>query len=333
VVRSGTGLLVSEKNHRKWFASLLNEKHSLAFIIEVTTEAVGHLRFDLKEGGECVITVYLLESHTGRGYGIEAILKGCKLAAQRWPDVKFIAEVRPDNRPAIAAFLKAGFKRINTEAESICGLIRLCKAANLIAEEHTQDHYKNLFDIHGPNHLALNWGSKYTQNLRFSILSELGDLKGCSILDVGSGLGDFAGWLDKRGLDLNYVGIDLTEVFVGEAQRKYPGKRFVHGSIMDPEVFRGEEFDFVVASGIFATYENEGSSWMKRVISRMWSLARYGIAFNSLSSWAQDPDETEYYADPSQIFDFCRSLTPWIRLRHDYHPRDFTVFLYRECAV
>jgi hypothetical protein len=53
------------------------------------------------------------------------------------------------------------------------------------------------------------------------------------------------------------------------------------------------------------------------------------VAFNSLSAWATDQEAGEFYADPLRVVDFCRRITPRVVLRHDYHPRDFTVYLYK----
>ena len=199
-------------------------------------------------------------------------------------------------------------------------------------EQLTSAQYRNLLDVHGPSYQALNWGSEQGQLLRFSVLAEVGELQGSSVLDVGCGLGDLAGWLDRKQINTEYVGLDLTESLIETARRRYPRKRFVNGSITDPEILKGEKFDFVLASGIFATYSAGGNSWMEKVVSRLWELARYGVAFNSLSSWAPQTDPGEYYADPGRVLNFCRSLTPVLQVRHDYHPRDFTIFLFREIA-
>jgi SAM-dependent methyltransferase len=199
-------------------------------------------------------------------------------------------------------------------------------------EQLTSAHYRKLLETHGSSYLALNWGSEQSQMLRFSVLSEVGKLAGHSVLDVGCGLGDLAGWLEHQQIDTEYVGLDLTDSLVVGARQRFPGKRFEIGSIADPQILANEKFDFVVASGIFATYATGGAPWMERALSRMWELARHAVAFNSLSSWAPQADPGEYYADPSRVIDFCRSLTPRIQMRHDYHARDFTVFLYRDIA-
>ena len=57
------------------------------------------------------------------------------------------------------------------------------------------------------------------------------------------------------------------------------------------------------------------------------------VAFNSLSSWANDKEKGEFYADPLEVLKFCKTLSPWVVLRHDYHSRDFTIFIYKERNV
>ena len=71
---------------------------------------------------------------------------------------------------------------------------------------------------------------------------------------------------------------------------------------------------------------------MRDLVARMFALCREAVAFNSLSTWAPDPEPSEFYADPAETLAFCRTLTTRVTLRHDYHTRDFTVYLYRAGA-
>jgi SAM-dependent methyltransferase len=197
-------------------------------------------------------------------------------------------------------------------------------------ELRTAERYRQLLARHGASHLTLDWGSRAGQQLRFSVLAGIGDLAGGRILDVGCGLGDFAGWLEGRGIDADYTGIDLTAELVEQAARLHPRRRFLQGSILDAALLPGERFDYVVASGIFATYTAGADDFLRHAVARMWAFAQRGCAFNSLSAWAPDPDAGEFHAEPPAVLAFCAGLTPWVALRHDYHPRDFTVFLRRE---
>jgi SAM-dependent methyltransferase len=197
-------------------------------------------------------------------------------------------------------------------------------------ERLTAENYRRRLREHGASHLALDWGSREGQRLRFRVLAEVGDLAGRRILDVGCGLGGFVGWLDERGIAADYTGIDLTADLVARARSLHPGRRFLTGGILDDVLPAGERFDYVLASGIFATYAEGAEDYLRRVVARMWSLADIACAFNSLSAWAPTREAGEYHADPLATAAFCRELTPWLVLRHDYHARDFSFYLYRQ---
>jgi hypothetical protein len=115
---------------------------------------------------------------------------------------------------------------------------------------------------------------------------------------------------------------------VEEAARLHPDLNICHGNILDSD-WPEKSFDVVAAIGLFYLLGAEAKALAPRLIERMFALSRNAVAFSTLSSWATDPKQDEYYADPSETLRFCGSLTPWVTLVHDYHPRDFTVFLYR----
>jgi len=98
-------------------------------------------------------------------------------------------------------------------------------------------------------------------------------------------------------------------------------------NILDDSIRDG--FDLVTANGIFYLLGDEAWPTMQEIVRRMYAVAEHAVAFNSLSSWAEDKEAGEFYADPAEVLQFCRTLTPWVVLRHDYHPRDFTVYMYK----
>lgn len=194
-------------------------------------------------------------------------------------------------------------------------------------ELKTARSFNALFEKHGGSYRALDWGSRESQELRFRILSEIANLEGMSILDVGCGLGHFYDWLKAQGLNFSYTGIDIADQMLEQAQKAHPDARFLVGSPSDTSFLTGKTFDYVFASGIFSTYTSESMAWMQFSIRRMWQWSRRGVAFNSLSTWATERDPHEFYADPLVVAAACKSLTPWISVRHDYHPRDFSIYL------
>lgn len=189
------------------------------------------------------------------------------------------------------------------------------------------DYYDRLVRKYGHDPRACDYGRVESQKIKFRILSEVLPLVNASLLDVGCGFADFAAFLQGRFSGLRYSGIDLCAAMVEEARSNHPELDLRVGNISEAE-FKGT-FDVVTANGIFYLLGDQAWPMMQRMIERMYALANTAVAFNSLSSWATDQEAGEYYADPLQVSDFCRRLTPWVVLRHDYHPRDFTVYLYK----
>ncbi len=331
IERSSSLKPVTVEEHYQWFDEKISSPDTLSNIIEIDGISSGQVRLDIhKDKGYCLLTIYLLEPFTGKGHGIFAIRQGCLSAWEKWPNIDIVAHVREDNIAGQSAFRKAGFAsitRFNLENH-----ISFILDGNK-EEYKTQFIYSSLYGIHGSSHKALNWGSLDSQNLRFKVLSEIDDLTGKSILDVGCGLGDFADWFKKRNIPVNYTGLDLTWKLVEQARKNHPTYEFIQGSILDDLLLEksiNRHFDYVFASGIFYTYTQGSYSWMQSAISKMWSLCTKGLAFNSLSAWAKDLDSTEFYAEPLKTIEYCRQLSPEIVFRHDYHPRDFTIYMLKK---
>jgi SAM-dependent methyltransferase len=190
--------------------------------------------------------------------------------------------------------------------------------------------FSDLLQRHQVSPSAVNWGSQAAQERRFSVLAGIGDLTGCSVLDVGCGLGDFYGWQERQGLGLRYTGVDITPGMVETARRRFPAADFRVGNVLveDPGAF-----DYVLASGIFYLREHEPVRFLQQMVTRLFALSRRGVAFNSLSAWNSRPEPGEFYADPLPTVDFCRTLSPAVVLRHDYHPGDFTVYILKTASL
>jgi len=188
-------------------------------------------------------------------------------------------------------------------------------------------YYEDLIHKYGHDPRACDYGRVESQQIKFRVLSEVLPLANLNLLDVGCGFADFATFLHQRFESLQYSGVDLCSSMIDEAKRAHPSLDLRVANIAEASFDRS--FDVVTANGIF--YLIGGHAWpmMQQMIQRMFALATKAVAFNSLSTWAPDQEQGEFYADPLQTIDFCRQLTPWVVLRHDYHPRDFTIYLYK----
>jgi SAM-dependent methyltransferase len=185
--------------------------------------------------------------------------------------------------------------------------------------------YDALAEKYGVDARALDWSGRRSQERRFAVLATVGPLEGARVLDVGCGQGDLFGWLRRRGVRLHYPGIDLAPRMIEIAGRRYPEAEF---RVAGPEGIDGR-YDYVLASGVFAHRRFRPRDYLEAVVWRMFERCTRAVGFNSLSAWADRRAGREFHADPVETMKFARTLSSRVVLRHDYHPRDFTVFLYR----
>lgn len=193
---------------------------------------------------------------------------------------------------------------------------------NLIVERYNERLRRYGFDPR-----TLGW-FKGRQRLRFHVLSEIGDLNGSSVLDVGCGFGDLYGFLTGRGLKTEYTGIDINPKFIEIAEKTYREAHFEVKDVMAME----KSFDWVLASGLFEFKVSE-EGYVQKVLKKMFEISNKGVAANFMSSYVDFKQEDAYYADPEEIFSFCKTLTRRITLRHDYMPFEFSIYIYKDDRI
>jgi trans-aconitate methyltransferase len=157
---------------------------------------------------------------------------------------------------------------------------------------------------------------------------EVGDLQGADVLDLGCGLGHMCDFLQKRALAVSYRGVDVLPRIVAEARRLHPGVPFeVVDAIHGPLPW---DADFVFVSGVLNLETGANEADMRRMLRAALGACRRAAAVNMLSTWADRYDRGRHYYDPGRALRSARRLTPWVVLRHDYMPHDFTLYLYRK---
>ncbi len=197
-----------------------------------------------------------------------------------------------------------------------------------VRKDQITDYYAKLIEDYGDDPRSCDYGRKESQAKKFRILNEAMPLDGKKVLDVGCGLADFSAFLKSANKDISYDGIDITEGMITLAKKKYPNLNLRCIDILKEDIT--SQYDLVTANGIFYLLGENAWETMKTLIARMFTITNQAVAFNSLSLWCEDPVEGEFYADPVKTLKFCKSLTPYVTLRHDYHTRDFTIYMYKE---
>lgn len=195
---------------------------------------------------------------------------------------------------------------------------------------HISTYYDDLVERFGYGYQACDYGREESQLVKFRVLASAVDYSNRAVLDVGCGFADFARYLQTRFRNTHYTGLDLSPAMIECARRNNPTLDLRLKNVLD---ITDEQFDVVTANGIFYLLGREGRVMMRSMIEHMFNLSREVLAFNSLSSWCIDQESNEFYADPIETLTFCRSLSPLVVFRHDYHSRDFTIYLYRKLGL
>jgi ubiquinone/menaquinone biosynthesis C-methylase UbiE len=191
--------------------------------------------------------------------------------------------------------------------------------------DYISKYYDSLVSKFGDSHKSCDYGSEERQKAKFLVLSQFISSKDSEILDVGCGTGEFYTLLQENVEIKLYQGIDLSKKMIDICRQKHPDVVFAQQNVLDVT----RKFDFLIANGIFYLIQENSMEEMQKIIKHMFQLAKKGIAFNSLSSWATKQESGEFYANPFKVLEFCSTLTSKLVLRHDYLPHDFTIYMYK----
>lgn len=110
----GSMRALSLEEHQAWFNKTLTDPNCLWCIIEVSSEAIGQIRYHKSSDlNEDVAKVSINITHRMHGKGIASIAfaKGSRLVRELGFAKKIFAYVQVDNIGSIKAMEKAGFKR------------------------------------------------------------------------------------------------------------------------------------------------------------------------------------------------------------------------------
>ncbi|MBI4348556.1 MAG: class I SAM-dependent methyltransferase [Elusimicrobia bacterium] len=184
------------------------------------------------------------------------------------------------------------------------------------------------FGVQDPRCLGL---TRASQRARFRALCELGDFDRKRVLDAGCGLGDLLPFLLERGVRPFYCGLDLCPEMIAHCRKRFRTRpdlacHFEVGSVLDHQP--PGPYDYVVASGLFGCFTPGATLEIESALAQMFSWCGSGLAVNFLSRRCARQEPGRLYVDPSEILQAALRITPRVRMRHDYLPNDFTLYLY-----
>jgi len=189
-------------------------------------------------------------------------------------------------------------------------------------------YYSEKLLKYGATSKGVDWNDKMTHFLRFEQLDIYSNInKRFSILDYGCGFGSLIEYLNDKKYDFDYFGYDISDEMVKQARTNFPNQMF-------DTIIEKRKFDFVIANGIFnVKLKTKAETWKKYVFKTIDNINKYanqGFSFNILSSYSDDHMRSEklFYANPLEIFDFCKkNYSRHVSLIHDYGLYEFTILV------
>jgi SAM-dependent methyltransferase len=195
------------------------------------------------------------------------------------------------------------------------------------------DRYDERIGEKGFSIEGLASGTPERRAIRYEVLVDVGIVSGCSVLDVGCGLGDFGSYLRDKGINVAYTGIDINVNLIQECRARYPWGEFLVADIEDEQL---GYFDFVVSSSCFNLQLRNDDNYT-RMVSVMEAMYRHmssGMAIDMLSSWVdfRGNSAEAFHYDPAQVFNHAKQITKRVQLRHDYPLFEFCMYLFPDFA-
>lgn len=204
-------------------------------------------------------------------------------------------------------------------------------------QKKLNEYFSEKLTAFGATPKGVDYNGSEAQESRFEQLVRVIDpSQPFTVIDYGSGYGAMFDFLQKKGWQFEYYGIDLIEKMVSAGREAHQEFSNAHFTTQESEVPLG---DYLLAGAIFnikldASYE-DWQDFVVTTLRRMNALCSRGFSFNMLTSYsdadrmAQRPDL--FYGDPLFFFDLCkREFSRNVALLHDYGLYDFTILVRKD---
>lgn len=191
------------------------------------------------------------------------------------------------------------------------------------------DRYNNRIEKNGVDQSVLAVGSEAHHQLRFKILSQIGDLNSKKILDLGCGFGDLYAFFNKGEYNVNYTGYDINPMMISEAKRRHPSGDFFVKDIFNQEF---PTFDYILSSTAFnlkMDYE-DNYALIEKLFKKCYTHSNIGFGFDFLTSYVDYTVDGAFYYSPEKVFSIAKKISKKVTLKHDYELYEFSIFVYKD---
>jgi SAM-dependent methyltransferase len=204
-------------------------------------------------------------------------------------------------------------------------------------QKKLNEYFTEKLETFGATAKGVDYNGEQARQIRFAeLVKVVNPSTPFSIIDYGCGYGAMFEYLNEKGWEFEYYGVDLIEKMVIAGREKYVGFSNARFTTDENEL---PGADYLVAAGIFnIKLESPYDEWQNFVcetLPRMNVLCSRGFSFNMLTKYsdadrmAERPDL--FYGDPLFFFDFCkRNFSRNVALLHDYGLYDFTILVRKD---
>lgn len=198
--------------------------------------------------------------------------------------------------------------------------------------EQIRMYYESKMGQGLPDYGVLGWESEKAQQLRFDMLLDSVSLEGKTLLDIGCGMGNLLEYLQSKGINVKYTGVDILKSMIDCVEIKKLYGKFCCTDIFDDDLFEGHSFDIVYTSGIFNLNLDNNQEFLLKAMKKMFELAKEAVVFNLLHKDSPDREGKYFYYDPEEAKHLLKNI-PGIKkviIKEQYLNNDFTVICYKK---
>lgn len=198
--------------------------------------------------------------------------------------------------------------------------------------EHVVARYRARIAKHGVSLESMASGSAEKQALRHSVHLTAIRTKNSSVLDIGCGIGAFHKYLTQNKADCNYSGYDITPEYVEYCREAFPNSQFELRNIFEKGI--NGVYDTIVMSQVLNNnyQKSDNKQVMFAAIKLCFEHSRHSISIDMMSSYVDFRNPDLFYYCPEEVFEFSKSISRRVVIRHDYRPYEFCVQLFHEDA-
>jgi SAM-dependent methyltransferase len=208
-------------------------------------------------------------------------------------------------------------------------------------EQAAIERYAARLRQYGADPRTLGWDTTGHQWTRFEAVTDLVDLHGTSVVDIGCGFADLYAFLEARSIrPTTYLGVDINPHLLEVARGRFPTLRYERRNLL-LEPYADPVADVGVMLGLlnFRLDDVGNEDYAAAMLRAALGAVRRGLVVDFLSARRTPEYPAEafvFYYEPERMLDLALSLTPEVVLKHDYPPipqREFMLWLAKPPCV